>query len=51
VKTFERWRLAKGNELKEGVIRTELLEIIRLDNDLNQPENGMIEIQICVDKS
>ena len=51
VKTFERWRSVKENELKEGVIRTELLEIIRLDNDLNQPENGMIEIQVCVDKS
>jgi hypothetical protein len=51
VKTFERWRSAKENERKEGVIRTELLEIIRLDNDLNQPENGMMEIQVCVDKS
>lgn len=46
VKTFERWRSVKENELKEGVIRTELVEIIRLDNDLNHPENGMIEIQV-----
>lgn len=40
---FRRWRQPSHGELEEGQISMGRLEIARLDNDLNRPENGMIE--------
>lgn len=40
---FCRWGQPDGSELEEGMISFERLEIARLDNDPNFPENGKIE--------
>lgn len=40
---FQRWGCKARGELAEGMIRMERLEIARLDNDPNAPENGRIE--------
>jgi hypothetical protein len=40
---FRRWGEASFGELAEGRISVGPLEIIRLDNDPNAPENGKIE--------
>jgi hypothetical protein len=43
VTRFQRWGESSHGELADGRIRLERLEIARLDNDLNAPENGKIE--------
>jgi hypothetical protein len=40
---FRRWGQPSKGELEEGRISMGRLEIARLDNDLNRPENGRIE--------
>ncbi len=40
---FQRWGQPSHGELKECRINMGRLEIARLDNDLNRPENGRIE--------
>jgi hypothetical protein len=42
VKTFKRWGRTPSGELDEGVIKTGNQEIVRLDNDPNFSENGVI---------
>lgn len=44
VTRFQRWGQAAHGELDDGRIRLGRLEIARLDNDANLPENGKIEI-------
>ena len=39
---FQRWGHQPRGELAAGVIETAPTEIVRLDNDPNQPENGRI---------
>lgn len=39
---FQRWGVAPQGEILEGRIRFDRLEIARLDNDPNRPENGRI---------
>ncbi len=46
VTDFRRWGQPQGNELKSGEISFGRLEIARLDNDLNGPENGKIEFDM-----
>jgi len=46
VTKFKRWGKLADNELENGVITTQHLEIIRLDNDPNFPENGKIDFEI-----
>jgi hypothetical protein len=43
VKVFQRWGKRNNDELENGVIQVGMLEIIRLDNDRNFAENGIIE--------
>jgi hypothetical protein len=43
VKVFQRWGKRSNNELDTGVIKVGMLEIIRLDNDMNFAENGIID--------
>jgi hypothetical protein len=40
---FKRWGKPTNGEVDDGMISADRLEIIRLDNDLNQPENGKLE--------
>ena len=40
---FQRWGKQPNKELEAGLINMERLEIARLDNDPNAPENGKIE--------
>ena len=40
---FQRWKQPSRDELAEGLIRMDSLEIARLDNDPNAMENGKIE--------
>jgi hypothetical protein len=40
---FQRWGKNPGNEIKDGVLKPTDLEILRLDNDPNFPENGKID--------
>jgi hypothetical protein len=40
---FKRWGQPSRKELEEGMITFNRLEIVRLDNDPNFPENGKIE--------
>jgi hypothetical protein len=40
---FKRWGQPSRKELEEGMITFDRLEIVRLDNDPNFPENGKIE--------
>jgi len=41
---FQRWGKLANRELERGVLATGRLEIIRLDNDPNFPENGRLDI-------
>lgn len=41
---FHRWGRAPGDELAEGRIALDRLEIARLDNDPNRQENGRLEL-------
>ena len=46
VKRFERWGKGPNNEKEDGFLKPAALEIIRLDNDPNFPENGKIDFQL-----
>ena len=43
---FQRWGRTASGELDAGLIRMGRLEIARLDNDANAPENGRIEFAV-----
>jgi hypothetical protein len=43
---FQRLGRKAGNEIAEGRIRMARLEIARLDNDPNAPENGRIRFEV-----
>jgi len=45
-KRFQRWGRTTAGELGNGVIRMGTLEIARLDNDANAPEQGRIELSV-----
>jgi hypothetical protein len=42
VKTFQRWGRTAAGEIAAGILRTSPLEVLRLDNDPNFPENGRL---------
>jgi hypothetical protein len=44
VTRFQRWGKAANHELENGVLSVGRLEIARLDNDPNFPENGRLEL-------
>lgn len=46
IETFQRWGKTANEELKNGVLTASRLEVIRLDNDPNFPENGRIELDV-----
>jgi len=46
VKRFQRWGKKPDNEKEEGFLEPEVLEVIRLDNDPNFPENGKIDFEM-----
>ena len=46
VTQFHRWGKLPANELQQGYIATDRLEILRLDNDPNFPENGALRLNI-----
>ena len=46
VTQFHRWGKLPANELQLGYIATDRLEILRLDNDPNFPENGALRLNI-----
>jgi predicted phage baseplate assembly protein len=43
---FQRWGKTPMNEKKKGFLKPETLEVIRLDNDPNFPENGKIDFEM-----
>jgi len=43
---FQRWGRTPAGELDSGVIRAGRLEILRVDNDPNEPEHGRIVFQV-----
>jgi hypothetical protein len=43
MKEFKRWTKRKSAEIDDGILKVAELEIIRLDNDPNFPENGKID--------
>lgn len=44
VQRFQRFGKAPNKELEDGVLLTGRLEVVRLDNDPNFPENGRLEL-------
>jgi hypothetical protein len=46
VTRFHRWGKAPNNEMNLGLLRTAGVEIVRLDNDPDFPENGKIEFEM-----
>lgn len=46
MRRFQRWGLPANHERRNGLISAAPLEILRLDNDPNRPENGRIEFQL-----
>ena len=46
IKRFHRYRHKPAGELDDGLIAPALLEIVRLDNDPNFPENGRLELDL-----
>ncbi len=46
VDRFQRWARVAQNEIANGVLATERLEIVRLDNDPNFRENGLLEFEM-----
>ncbi|MBZ4415597.1 putative baseplate assembly protein [Myxococcus sp. RHSTA-1-4] len=46
LRRFQRFGQASNRELETGGIRVKSLEIIRLDNDPSQPENGKLEFHL-----
>ncbi len=43
IKEFKRWTKNANKEKEEGLLKVSELEIVRLDNDRNFPENGKID--------
>ncbi len=43
---FQRWGQAPNQEIDSGVLKLGALEVARLDNDPNFPENGKLEIVV-----
>ena len=43
---FQRWGKTSMNEKKKGFLKPGALEVIRLDNDPNFPENGKIDFEM-----
>jgi hypothetical protein len=41
---FQRWDKAANRELENAVLTVGTLEVVRLDNDRNFPENGKMEL-------
>lgn len=46
VTKFQRWGKTANQELDNGVLNVGRLEVIRLDNDPNFPENGRLEFEM-----
>jgi len=46
VTRFKRWDRPAEGELDDGELSIGRLEIARLDNDLNRPENGRLELRM-----
>jgi len=46
VKQFQRWGKLASHELQQGYIPMDRLEILRLDNDPNFPENGILRLNM-----
>jgi hypothetical protein len=46
VTQFHRWGKLPANELQQGYIAMDRLEILRLDNDPNFPENGALRLNM-----
>lgn len=46
LKKFQRWGLPANHELDNALIPAAPLEILRLDNDRNFPENGKIDFEL-----
>jgi hypothetical protein len=46
VKLFRRWGKLPVQEIENGVLIPGTLEVIRLDNDPNFPENGKIDFNM-----
>jgi hypothetical protein len=46
VTTFQRYGKVANNELQQGYIPAGRLEILRLDNDPNFPENGSLTLNM-----
>lgn len=46
VDVFQRWGKTAKNEIEDGYLKPAELEIIRLDNDPNFPENGRIDFTL-----
>lgn len=46
VTRFRRWGKKPNQERENGVLTTAPLEVVRLDNDPSQPENGKIEFEM-----
>lgn len=47
VNTFQRWGKTDNKELESGVIKVGGAEVIRLDNDPNFAEHGIIDFNFC----
>jgi hypothetical protein len=46
VRRFQRWGEEANDEMDAGFLRPAALEIVRLDNDRNFPENGRIDVEV-----
>ncbi len=46
VTRFQRWGETPSHELEQGYIPADRLEVLRLDNDPNFPENGVIRLNM-----
>ncbi|MBC9251672.1 putative baseplate assembly protein [Pseudomonas alcaligenes] len=44
---FQRWGKVANQELQDGQVRVGPLEVLRLDNDPNFPENGRLQLSMC----
>ncbi|HEV2805969.1 MAG TPA: baseplate J/gp47 family protein [Chthoniobacterales bacterium] len=46
VTRFQRWGKEPSGEMDAGFLRPAAIEILRLDNDRNFPENGRVEVEV-----
>ena len=46
IKKFYRWGKVASDEIKNGLLKVDELEIIRVDSDPNFPENGIIDFKM-----